>query len=129
MRKLSPAGVNVIILSIMGFLLIIAGISIYLDHRQSSEPGQDILILHSDRGMSVDMEPEEEILVEIMAKDYYINFEYLLRASIDGEQVGIVYFDKYGEIQFEGDKERFEYAILRAFEIREESWGYKNEKK
>ena len=70
---------------------------------------------------------DERILVEIMSRNYLENTEFLLRAEIDGEQVGIVYFDENGEIQFDGDKEKFEDALYTVFKMREEKWRRKNE--
>lgn len=122
MRKLTPIAINSIIASIALILLVIVGVSIRQD---GIEPGD---------GQIQVADIQEKIVVEIMSRDYMADFsmeyhEYLLKASIDGEQVGIVYFDEDGKIRFDGDKERFEYALYRAFKLREESWGYEKEKK
>lgn len=106
MRKLSPIAINWIIVSIMVILLIICLISIL---KEKMEPGD---------GQIQVAEIQEKILVEIMSRNYLDNHEYLLRVEIDGEQVGIIYFDETGEIRFDGDKERFEYALYRAFKLR-----------
>lgn len=74
----------------------------------------------ADESMKVEI--DENIEIEIMSKDYTENKAYLLKAKIDGEQVGIVYFDENGKIQFEGNQEKFEYALIKAFKIREEYW-------
>jgi len=114
MRKLSSLAFNWITASIMIILLVIAWICVYQNNKM--EPGNGSMQL---------VEFKERIHIEILARDYMENHEYLLRAEIDGEQVGIVYFDENGEIRFDGDKERFEYALYRAFKLR----GYGKEEK
>ncbi len=64
----------------------------------------------------------EKIEVDIMTKDYMKNKKYLMRAIIDGKQVGVIYFDEDGRIRFDGDREKFEHALCKAFKIREEEW-------
>ncbi len=64
----------------------------------------------------------EKILVELISINYITNKKFLMRAEINGEQVGIIYFDKEGKIRFDGDKEKFDHALCKAFKISEEEW-------
>lgn len=65
---------------------------------------------------------KEKLQVEIMSINYITNKKFLMRAERNGKQVGIIYFDKEGNIRFDGDKESFEYTLCKAFKIREEEW-------
>lgn len=67
----------------------------------------------------------EKIHMEILSKNYLKGTEFLMRAKIDGKQIGIIYFDENGDIQFDGDRERFEYALCKVFKIK----GWIKEKK
>ena len=121
MRKLSPFLFFAIMISIMIILLTMAGISVYKEHRRSGESDIDALILDSNlTGLEtmVYMETEEELLIEFLSVNYLEDKEYLMRASIDGEEVGKIYFDENGEIRFDGDREKFEDAIFKAFDLR-----------
>lgn len=118
MRKLTPFSIRLIIIISTSTIFLCIGWILLKDKMESNEPAQDILILHSDRAMSVDMEPEEEILIQFLSVNYLIDKEYLIRVEIDGEQIGIVYFDENGEIRFDGDREKFEDAIFKAFDAR-----------
>ena len=118
MRKLSRFSMNLIIVFSILTIFLCVGWILLRDYMESSEPDQDILILHSDRGISVDMEPEEEIIIQFLSVNYLEDKEYLIRVEIDGVEIGIIYFDENGEIRFDGDREKFEEAIFKAFDMR-----------
>lgn len=117
MRKLNLSS-GIIWSTLILFCVVILWIFIFQEKKESSQLDQDILILDSDRGMFVDMEPEEEIRIEFLSVNYLIDKEYLMRVEIDGEQIGIIYFDENGEIRFDGDREKFEDAIFKAFDAK-----------
>ena len=125
MRKLNARCYYILII----IFSLIGGIFLYQIEKQPREPDQDILILNSNQGVFTDVNLEEIILVEILSVNYLENKEYLIRVKVGGEQVGVVYFDENGEIRFDGDREKFEDTIYRAIKLREEYWGYENEKK
>lgn len=106
MKRLYPLFLSSIVIILC--LITAYGLGKFLS-QYSMEPGNGALQI---------ADIQEKIHIEIMSKDYLKNHEYLLKAEIDGELVGIVYFDKNGDIQFEGDKEKFEYALCKAFSLR-----------
>ncbi len=121
MRKSTPMAINWIIVFILASLLIL-GLTFVL--KEKMEPGEsdpDALILDSNitkEGMIKEPKIEEEIIVNFLSANYLTNKEYLIRVEVGGEQVGIVYFDEKGEIRFDGDREKFEDAIFKAFDAR-----------
>ena len=63
---------------------------------------------------------EDWIEVEIVSENYGTGESFLFRVSVGEEQVGIVYFDEDEHIQFDGDKEKFERALLKVLRARVE---------
>ncbi len=117
MRKLNARCYYILII----IFSLIGGIFLYQIEKQSSEPAQNALILDSnitDKETMVHIEMEDKILIEFLSVNYLEDKEYLIRVEVGGEQVGIIYFDEKGEIRFDGDREKFEDAIFKAFDAR-----------
>ena len=114
MRKLSQAA---FFWMGIGFIILFTGVIItMIIFSDGIEPGDGQLQI---------IEFTEKIQVEILSKNYSKETEFLMRAKIDGEQIGIIYFDENGDIQFDGDRERFEYALCKVFKIK----GWRKNKK
>lgn len=121
MRKLSQRSINLLMVIITLILFLWGGSIAFRDIAKSNKPDQDGWILDSNITDELTVkEPEisEKILVEFLSVNYLEDKEYLMRVEVGGEQVGIIYFDENGEIRFDGDKEKFEEAIFKAFDAR-----------
>ena len=72
---------------------------------------------------------EDYIEIEIVAEDYELRQRldiegnaFLMKVKVEAEVVGVVYFDTDDRIKFEGDKEKFEQALLKVLRGRKAWW-------